>query len=344
MDGQPVGNQVDDRYEMSFAREFQRWCLVFAMACMAVHGAVSQVFAEVKTVTGRGQYRMGEGDTKEDAVRLAIESAKRNALEHVVTYVESVTVVNGQGVTKDELRAFTAGLVMVRDQQIVTRVDGDAVVIEANIQAQVDTEEAAKAIAALRRNEDAREKPETLKQENGRLHRELDSVNQVLAGAQTPGQMSMAVRQRQEILYRVQSNGMVSQAWTDWALASAAGASDHWARSVTIQVLLGAERDLDPVSPHIALAERMMATKRPPIPPQPPAPPLPGQTPARMPKHEIVSRPGIGEVPRTLNEVLYRTPERTDPSRNGPSAQADHRSSLMTESDMKGVVPDERKP
>jgi len=311
-------NQVDHRYEMSVTRVFQQCCIVFVVVVMVAHAAVSQVLAEVKTVNGRGQYRMGERDTKEDAVRLAVESAKRNALEQVATYVESVTVVDGMDITQDEIRSFTAGLVIVLDQHVVTRTEGDAVVVEVDLMAQVDSEEVAQAIAALRKNEEARGKLATLKRENERLHRELDSANRVLTGTHTLGQASMAVRHRQEILYRVQSNGIVSQAWTDWALASAAGATDRWARSANIEALLRAARDIDPTSPHIANAERMMAGKRPPIPPQPPAPPLPGRASARMPRHEIVAGPGIGGAPRTLNEVIYRAPERTDPNRDRP--------------------------
>ena len=55
--------------------------------------------AEVRTVTTQGEHRMGDRDTKEDAVRLATETAKRNALEQVAVYLESITVVDGLDVT-----------------------------------------------------------------------------------------------------------------------------------------------------------------------------------------------------------------------------------------------------
>jgi hypothetical protein len=37
----------------------------------------------VRVVTASGDYRMGDHDTRNDAVRLAVESAKREALEQV---------------------------------------------------------------------------------------------------------------------------------------------------------------------------------------------------------------------------------------------------------------------
>jgi len=58
---------------------------------------------------------MGPRDTKDEAIRLATESAKRHALEQVATYLESVTVVKGVDISKDEIRAYTAGFVLVLD-------------------------------------------------------------------------------------------------------------------------------------------------------------------------------------------------------------------------------------
>ena len=305
-----VAAQVDCRGTMRFARVFQARLWVVFIVFLVAHATVAQVFAEVRTVNGRGSYRMGDHDTKDDAVRLAVEAAKRNALEQVVTYVESVTSVKGMDVTKDEIRTFTAGLVLVLDQHIATKADHDTVVVEVDLLAQIDTEEAAHAIATLRKNEDVRGQLAELKRENERLHRELNSASRALAEVPLPGQPSPTMERRREILYRVESNAMVSQAWTDWALASASSASDRWMGRANIQGLLQAARERDPASPHIARAERTMTAKQPPTPPEPPSPPLSGQRRPRMPRHEVVARPGVSGMPRTLNEVIYSMPVR----------------------------------
>ncbi len=79
-----------------FPYSFQRHlCPIIVL--VAVSLAAPRVLAEVRTVSAQGEYRMGDRDTKEDAVRLATESAKRNALEQVATYLESATVVEGAG-------------------------------------------------------------------------------------------------------------------------------------------------------------------------------------------------------------------------------------------------------
>ncbi len=256
------------------------------------------VLAEIRVVNAQGEHRMGNRDTREDAIRLATEAAKRNALEQVATYLESVTVVHDMDVTKDEIRTYTAGLVLVLNQQISTTLDGDVVVVKVDLLARMDTDEVARAIAALRENEDARVQLVALRQENEQLQEELNAVNQTLGNASTPDQVQQAAQKRKEILNRVQSNAMVSQAWTNWVLVSPIGAP---------QGLLNSASGLYPANPHIAIAQQIITYRQPPTPGQPP---MPGSTKPRMPSHELVPPPGVSGAPRTLNEVIHSTPRR----------------------------------
>lgn len=205
--------------------------------------------AEVRVVTAQGEYRMGERDTREDAIRLATEAAKRNALEQVATYLESITVVDGLDVTKDEIRTYTAGLVLILEQDTNTSLDGDTVIVRTDLVAQVDPEEVGHAIAALRENEDARHQLVALQQEYDQLQQDLDAANQALTQASTTEQTQQAAQQRQDILNRVQSNAMVSQAWTDWVLFSPAVYSYPWVGLAQTQALLNVARGLYPSSP-----------------------------------------------------------------------------------------------
>ncbi len=267
--------------------------LAFA-ACMIVTPAL----ADIRVVNAQGEHRMGDRDTREDAIRLATELAKRNALEQVATYLEGVTVVHDMDVTKDEIRTYTAGLVLVLNQQITTTLDGDVVVVNVDLLAQMDTDEVARAIAALRENEDARVQLVALKQENEQLQEELKAANQALGNAATPDQVQQAAQKRKEILNRVQSNAMVSQAWTNWVLVSPLGFP---------QALLNSASGLAPTNPHIAVAQQIIANRQPLGPRQPPAP---GNMKPQMPRHELVPPPGSSSAPRTLNEMIHRTPTR----------------------------------
>ncbi|HJT19535.1 MAG TPA: hypothetical protein VJ746_03640 [Nitrospira sp.] len=262
--------------------------------------------AEVRVVSSHGEHRMGDRDTREDAVRLATEAAKRDALEQVATYLEGVTVVEGTDVTKDEIRTYTAGLVLVLDQRTNLALDGDTVVVHVDLTSQVDTEEVAQAIVALRENEDARHQLTALRLENDQLQRELDSANQALAVASSTDQVQQASQQRQDILNRVQSNAMVAQAWTDWVIVSPVVSPYPWVGIAQTQALLNEARGLYPTSPHVQVAQQVMTTKQPPAPPQPPSPPAPGSAP-RMPSYQIVPGPSSLPIPKTLNEVTQHS-------------------------------------
>jgi hypothetical protein len=258
--------------------------------------------AEIRVVTAQGEYRMGDRDTREDAIRLATEAAKRNALEQVAVYLESITIVDGLAVTKDEMRTYTAGLVLVLDQQTITTLDGDTVVVSTDLVAQIDTEEVRQAIATLRENEDAWHQLIALRQENDQLQQELDAANQALAQASTTEQTQQATQQRQDILNRVQSNAMVSQAWTDWMLVSPGIYSSQGAGSAQILALLSVAQGLYPTSPHIPVAQYVITTR------QPPVPPAAGMRQPTMPRHQITLAPGSQTVPRTFNEITHSTP------------------------------------
>jgi hypothetical protein len=264
--------------------------------------------AEIRVVTAQGEHRMGDRDTREDAIRLATETAKRNALEQVAVYLESITIVDGLDVTKDEIRTYTAGLVPVLEQETNMTLDGDTIVVSTDLVAQIDTEEVRQAIAALRENKDARHQLVALQQENDQLQQDLDASNQALAQASTAEQTQQAVQRRQDILNRVQSNAMVSQAWTDWVFVSPVVYPSRWVGPAQIQALLNVAQGLYPTSPHVQVAQQVITTRQPPAPPQPSVPPALGTTQPTMPNHQITPAPESQTVLRTLNEITHNTP------------------------------------
>jgi hypothetical protein len=283
--------------------------LAFCLALAVMFSFAAPALADIRVVNAQGEHRMGHRDTREDAIRLAAEAAKRNALEQVAVYLESVTVVSDMEMTKDEIRTYTAGLVNVLTQQVTTTLDGDVVVIRVNLLAQMDTDEVAQAITTLRESEDARVQLAALKRENEQLQDELYVVNQALGSASTSEQIQEAAQKRKEILNRVQSNAMVSQAWTNWVLVSPLGVS---------QTLLNSASGLSPTNPHVAIARQVISTRQPPAPRQPGSP---GNAGYRMPSHELVPPPGAPGESRALNEIIHRTPHARPPSAPQPMVQ-----------------------
>ncbi|MEK6803727.1 MAG: hypothetical protein AABZ34_13850 [Nitrospirota bacterium] len=235
--------------------------------------------AEVRVVTGTGEHRMNDHETKTDGIRLATEQAKKQALEQVASYLESVTVVRDLDVTLDDIRSYTAGMVLVLDQQVTTTLDGDFVVVRVELTAQVDTDEVAGAIAALRQNEDAREQLLALRRDVESLQQELDAANDTLAAATSPEQVQQLSHDRNELLNRAESDAMVAQAWTDWVLLAPFAQPSPSAGLAQIYALLGLASRLNPDNPHLAIAQQTLGTKAPPAPPQPRKPPVPHTVP-----------------------------------------------------------------
>jgi hypothetical protein len=274
---------------------------------------------------------MGARDTKEDAMRLATEAAKRNALEQVATYLESITVVEGVDITRDEITTYTAGLVVVHDQQTNLSLDGDTVIITVDLTSQIDTEEVAQAILALRENEDARHQLAALKRDIDDLHQELEVATQSLAVALSAEQAQQASVQRQELLDRMQSHAMVSQAWTDWVMIGPVTYPSQWVGITPSHTLLTKAWELYPGSPHVPSAQRVMVASTPATATQTIVPIT----------HVIPVQPGARTTPLPLNEISHRTPTMPVQLGNQPGGitQMPTRVGTRTFTDMRQLAP-----
>jgi len=203
----------------------------------------------IRVVTTTADYRMGDHDTRMDATRMAIEAAKRQALEQVAMYLESVTEVKNLDVTRDEIRTYTAGIVSVLNQQTRTRLEDGVVVIHVDLTAQVDQDEVILAINALRENERATQELASLRTEAEQLRQQLDAANVALASANTAEQVHALTLQRQQLLNQMQADALVAQALTGYAYVTPA-------RVQQINELLGRAKQLHPSNPHLPSVER----------------------------------------------------------------------------------------
>jgi hypothetical protein len=216
-----------------------------------------------RVVTAAGEYRLGDHDTRMDATRMAVEAAKRQALEQVATYLESVTEVKNLDVTRDEIRSYTAGIVTVLDQRTTTRLEDGAVVVQADLTAEVDPEQVILAINALREDERAAQELAALRMETDQLRQRIDAANQALAAANTSEQVHALTRQRQQLLDQMQADALVAQALAGYAYVTPANVKQ-------INDLLHRAKELHPSNPHLSAAERSMSGRVDP-PSQPPA-------------------------------------------------------------------------
>ena len=258
--------------------------------------------AHARVITASGEYRMGDHDTRSDAVRLAIEAAKREALEQVATYLESVTEVSNMDVTRDDIRTYTAGVVMVLNQNVSTRLEGETVVIRADLTAQVDPDEVVQAIAALRENESAKHELVALRTEVDQLHQQLDAANQALTTAVSPDQVQALNQQRQDLLNQLQTNALVSQAWTDWAYVTPIVYPYPWIGVQQVHGLLLQARHLNPQNRHLLILQQAVTAQAGAL----PSTPAPGLSPSLPPRASLL-------VPPTAPQQLAPAPQLSPP-------------------------------
>lgn len=295
------------------------WFVVMAAAWILPYGIVPDgAFGEIRTLSAEGEYRLGDRDTKEDGIRMAAEQAKRHALDQVASYLEHVTVVRNFDVTQDEIRSYTAGVVLVVDQAVQLRLDDQTVVVQVALKVQVDTDEVVRALAAVKRHEEARTELSALRREIDRLHQNLDAANRTLAEATAPDQVQKSSREREDLLNRAQSNAMVAQAWTTWMLLVSSPSYPYAGNGgmPQVQALISAAGQLNPANSHLDAMQETMA-RQPPAPRRPPVPPVPHTVPflPRMPTYQVVPRP-----PATTTERAGR-PEAGDPAADRPAGR-----------------------
>ena len=293
--------------------QFMKAVPIFKAVPLLLLGLISispQASAEIRAVTAEGEYRMSDRDTKEDAIRLAMEEAKRNALEQVASYLEAVTVVRNFDVTQDEIRSYTAGVAVVLDQKTHTRLENETIVIHVTLTAQVDTDEVVQALAAVKQHEEARHELSSLKQELDQLHQDLNAANQALAAATTSEQVQQYSTQRQELLSQAQSNAMVAQAWTNWiVLVSPLAYPSSWGGLPQIHALVSAAGQLNPNNPHLQVMQQAIA-KQTIAPRQPPTLPMPHTVPVlpRMPTYQVPQQPLASQAPAAQSAESWNKP------------------------------------
>lgn len=208
----------------------------------------------LRIVTSSGEFRMGNYDTRTDATRMAIEAAKRDALEQVATYLESVTEVKNLDVTRDEIRTYTAGHVMVLNQQTSTRLENGVAVIHVDLTVQADQQEVIQAINALRENENAKVQLASLRTETEQLRLQLDAANQALGTAMTAEQVQTLTLERQQLLNQIQADALVARALTDYAYLTPMTVRQ-------VNDLLLQARQLHPANQHLQAVEQALAAK-----------------------------------------------------------------------------------
>jgi tetratricopeptide (TPR) repeat protein len=156
---------------------------------------------------------LGDNDSKVDARRGATLDAQRKALEHAGTFAASLPQVKEYRLTKDQIAAYTAGI--VETEIVADEARGTPAQPELYIKARcrVDTDVLARQIGRYREQEELRELLETAAKEKEALRKERGAVQKQLAVEQDRAQAEEARKRIGTVLTGEEGIEEASRAW-----------------------------------------------------------------------------------------------------------------------------------
>lgn len=193
----------EEQVEIAMNGKFMRTLMIIALVMISPLSA----FAVTTTIDATGEYIMGDNDTVIVAKKLALQDAKRLALEKVGTYVESTTEVRDNAVTRDEIRQYSAGIVKVQEINEERKLlDNKATLIRVHVSATVDPGVLVKQLLALRDRKDVEEKAKKLSTENELLRKDIEQLNAQLKGVLSGRQYQQLRLKREAALDKILEN------------------------------------------------------------------------------------------------------------------------------------------
>ncbi len=191
-----------------------RACITaLSLSCILVLLPTRPASAEIRVIEADSTYVMGDNDSKVDGRRIATQEAQRKALELAGTFLASVTQVKEYKLSKDEVTAYTAGVV---ETEIVTdEARGTLKHPELYIKARctVDTDVLLRQIDRYRENQELREQVETAAREQETLRKERDALQKQLATEKDKGTAEETRKKLETVLTSEESLGDTSRAW-----------------------------------------------------------------------------------------------------------------------------------
>jgi tetratricopeptide (TPR) repeat protein len=169
--------------------------------------------AVIKVIEADSTYVLGDNDSKVDARRIATQEAQRKALEMSGTFLASITQVKEYNLTKDEVTAYTAGV--VQTEIVVDESRGTVAHPQHYIKARctVDTDVMLKQIDRYRENQELREQVEIAAREREALRKERDALQQQLAADKDKTKADETRKKLDSVLTREESNDDTARAW-----------------------------------------------------------------------------------------------------------------------------------
>ncbi len=195
--------------------------IAVTLLCLTAH-------AEIKTIEADSTYIMGDNDSKVDARRIAVQEAKRKALELAGTYVEGLTQVKNYRLSKDEIKSYTGGVMETEVVSEQMRGTTEHPEIYVKTRCKIDTDVLMKTMDRYRKNEDLKEQVQAVAQENENLRKERETLVKQLAAEKNKTKAEDTRKKLDAVLSREEANDDTNKVWNNYALQLAYGeGKDH---------------------------------------------------------------------------------------------------------------------
>jgi tetratricopeptide (TPR) repeat protein len=169
--------------------------------------------AEIKVIEADSTYIMGDNESKVDARRIAFQEAKRKALEQAGTYVESLTTVRDYQLTKDEIKTYTAGILMTEVMSEQMRGTSERPEIYIRTKCTIDTDVLTAQIDRYRKNEVLEDQLKASYKENDELKKERDRLVKQLAAQKDKAKAEETRKKLDRVLDQEEANDDANRVW-----------------------------------------------------------------------------------------------------------------------------------
>jgi tetratricopeptide (TPR) repeat protein len=189
------------------------WIAVILTTALAAFLPINAARAEIKVIEADSTYVLGDNDSKVDGRRIATQEAQRKALNLAGTYVSSLTQVKEYRLTKDEVIAYTAGIVETHIIADETRGTLDHPELYIRARCSVDTDILLRQIDRYRESEELREQLETAAKEKEALRKERDALLKQLSSEQDKAKAGETRKKLDTVLSGEESIDDTTRAW-----------------------------------------------------------------------------------------------------------------------------------
>jgi tetratricopeptide (TPR) repeat protein len=157
---------------------------------------------------------MMEYDSLPDARRLAFVNAKSLALEQAATYLDTVPTVKQLGLNHEELRAYSVGLLEIREYPSQTTNAEATTTVSVPVAIVMDPAVVTHQLDSLMLNERAKTELMRTRDKLDAYRKELDTDQQRLATSKDRGDVQLVLQHRRDVLSMMDTEEQLAHTWT----------------------------------------------------------------------------------------------------------------------------------